>query len=502
MKKKQLCKYGLIAPAVLVGLGLVGSDHAFATETNSSEQAYSTEVVLTNEDSEIDSAENQVTNTELVTEMEEVHLPVEAPELQEPNQPTTEETSPAENIVNESTEEGILATDDETGSPTENEETTSVENDSENRDEDAAIVANEESTEITSDKVADVSDAIQRTSNTTEIQTTAAGNSSPVYRIYNPGNGEHFYTTNLSEKDWLVKIGWGIYEGIAFKSPSVGKSVYRLYNQGLRDHHYTMSWDEVTWLTKNYGWTFEGESWKSTDSNNGKKVYRLFHPYMTTGSHHYTMNWDEVTWLTNSHGWKYEGVGFYSSGDSEGALSYVLLNSPYINQNSSGYPMGCEAAALLQALKTKGYAQNYDLKSFIKEMPVANDNNPNNGFAGRPDTVQSGVYQSIFAKPLANWGSKYGKVSDITGSSCDYLKEELRKGNPIVVYVTLNFANPQYGRYFWGTGIDNAHIMTLDGFNSDNNTYHVSDPNGGKYWVSASKFEASYNLRKSAVVVR
>ena len=35
-----------------------------------------------------------------------------------------------------------------------------------------------------------------------------------MYRLYNPNNKEHFYTASLHEKDTLVDIGWGFYEGL------------------------------------------------------------------------------------------------------------------------------------------------------------------------------------------------------------------------------------------------------------------------------------------------
>ncbi|WP_407857143.1 C39 family peptidase [Enterococcus hailinensis] len=314
-------------------------------------------------------------------------------------------------------------------------------------------------------------------------------------RMYNPNSGEHFYTANTYERDNLKKAGWR-YEGIGWNAPSTGNPVYRLYNPNVGDHHYTLNANERDNLKK-AGWRYEGVSWYSPSS--GAPLYRLYNPNSRTGTHHYTLYAYERDDLKKA-GWRYEGVAWNAIQDS--SANYVLLNAPYINQNSAGMPMGCEAASLLQALQLKGYAKNYNLKSFIKEMPLAADNNPNNGFAGRPDIVMNNVYQSIFPAPLANWGNKYGKAVNISGSSTATLKQELNNGNPIVVYVTLNFANPQYGSYFWGTGINNAHVMTLDGYNSNNNTYHVSDPNAGKYWVSASKFETSYNLKKYAVVIR
>jgi uncharacterized protein YjdB len=179
------------------------------------------------------------------------------------------------------------------------------------------------------------------------------------------------------------------------------------------------------------------------------------------------------------------------------------LNVPFINQYASNAPMGCEAASLLQALKTLGYAKNYTLTAFLNEMPISYNNDPNNGFAGNPYIIMTnGVYQSIFAKPLANWGTKYGNVQNISGSSASNLKLQLTLGRPVVVYVTYNFESPTYGYYFWGKGVDNAHIMTLAGYNSTTKKYLVSDPAKGKYWVDYAVFEKAYNLTKGAVVVR
>ncbi|WP_165007295.1 MULTISPECIES: CAP domain-containing protein [unclassified Enterococcus] len=140
-----------------------------------------------------------------------------------------------------------------------------------------------------------------------------ADSTNTMYRLYNPNNHEHFYTANTKERDHLVKIGWGNYEGPAWDAPvTKGNLVYRLYNKGLRDHHYTASWDEVKWLTKNYGWTYEGPAWRSAPKNN-HPVYRLFLKGVKTGSHHYTSSWKEVQWLTKNYGWKYEGIGWYGA---------------------------------------------------------------------------------------------------------------------------------------------------------------------------------------------
>ncbi|MFB8449838.1 CAP domain-containing protein [Enterococcus thailandicus] len=150
-----------------------------------------------------------------------------------------------------------------------------------------------------------------------------------MYRLYNPDNHEHFYTSSAKERDHLVKIKWGKYEGPAWDAPvETGNLVYRLYNKGLRDHHYTASWDEVKWLTNNYGWTYEGPAWRSAPKND-KPIYRLFLKGVTSGSHHYTASWDEVKWLTTSYGWKYEGVGWYGASKESQKVNKSALEALY-----------------------------------------------------------------------------------------------------------------------------------------------------------------------------
>lgn len=140
--------------------------------------------------------------------------------------------------------------------------------------------------------------------------TPPANNSVPMYRLYNPNNYEHFYTASLNEKNHLVKIGWGRYEGIAWNAPSTGTPVYRLYNSTLRDHHYTLDWNEVKELTTKHKWTYEGVAWYS-DNNKSVKIHRLFNPALRSGSHHYTKDQNEVNVL-KTRGWKYEGIGWYA----------------------------------------------------------------------------------------------------------------------------------------------------------------------------------------------
>ena len=80
----------------------------------------------------------------------------------------------------------------------------------------------------------------------------------PLHRYWNPGNGDHFYTTNFAELG-SGKYGWG-YEGVqchVFALPGIGRvPLYRYWNGSVGDHFYTTNWNELQW--GKYGWVFEG----------------------------------------------------------------------------------------------------------------------------------------------------------------------------------------------------------------------------------------------------
>lgn len=129
-----------------------------------------------------------------------------------------------------------------------------------------------------------------------------------MFRLYNPNSGEHFYTGNVSEKDYLVSLGWK-YEGIGWKAPSYSSvPVYRLYNQNSGEHHYTTSVSEKIYLTS-LGWKDEGIGWYSDDTQ-GVALYRQYNPNAFANNHNYTTSKEENDWLV-SLGWQAEGIGWY-----------------------------------------------------------------------------------------------------------------------------------------------------------------------------------------------
>ena len=149
------------------------------------------------------------------------------------------------------------------------------------------------------DTTCDVCGAVRQVA---KIETT------PMYRLYNPNSGEHFYTGSEQERDYLASLGWQ-YEGVAWNAPTnVGTHVFRLFNPNNGDHHYTMSEAERDMLVA-LGWQYEGVAWNSASSSN-IPMYRLFNPNADCGSHHYTGSEEERDYLV-SLGWQYEGIGWY-----------------------------------------------------------------------------------------------------------------------------------------------------------------------------------------------
>ena len=137
---------------------------------------------------------------------------------------------------------------------------------------------------------------------------TGKTKTTPMYRMYNPNSGEHFYTGSTEERDNLKKAGW-TYEGVAWNAPTKGGDpVYRCYNPNSGDHHYTTDASEKDMLVE-LGWKYEGVAWNSASGDN-IPLYRLWNPNADLGSHHYTSSTEERDYLVEL-GWVLEGIGWY-----------------------------------------------------------------------------------------------------------------------------------------------------------------------------------------------
>ena len=97
--------------------------------------------------------------------------------------------------------------------------------------------------------------------------TAPAKSNTPVYRLYS--GTDHHYTTDASERDNLVRVGWK-YEGIGWYSDDAkGVALHRLFNPNVDpqaprnnsgSHHYTTDASERERLVR-VGWKYEGYAW-------------------------------------------------------------------------------------------------------------------------------------------------------------------------------------------------------------------------------------------------
>ena len=132
----------------------------------------------------------------------------------------------------------------------------------------------------------------------------------PMFRLYNPNSGEHFYSSSTVERGHLVSLGWQD-EGTGWIAPTSGNAVYRLYNPYAGEHHYTLSAAERDMLVS-VGWNDEGIGWHS-DSTQSVPLYRVYNPNEYANNHHYTTSAAERDMLL-SIGWQDEGVSWYGVG--------------------------------------------------------------------------------------------------------------------------------------------------------------------------------------------
>ena len=143
----------------------------------------------------------------------------------------------------------------------------------------------------------------------------------PVYRLYQPSNGEHLYTTDAHERDVLYQTqGWG-YEGIAwYAANGTGEPVYRLYNANQQNHLYTTDVNEVNILTNGYGWVVDFDGQPLFYSDGDVPVYRVYNEALS-GMHHLTTDQNEYNTLPQ-YGWIQEGK----------KISAVKIGNPIITQ--------------------------------------------------------------------------------------------------------------------------------------------------------------------------
>lgn len=143
----------------------------------------------------------------------------------------------------------------------------------------------------------------------TASYTVTIANEVEVLRLFYPDTGEHLYTIDRGEAEYLANRGWTI-EGTAWTTPSISSiAVYRLFNPNNGEHLYTADEGEAAHL-ETLGWRIEGTAWYAHDDS-GVPVYRVFNPSATTNTHLITSDEGEIAHLV-SQGWQNEGTAMYA----------------------------------------------------------------------------------------------------------------------------------------------------------------------------------------------
>lgn len=141
----------------------------------------------------------------------------------------------------------------------------------------------------------------------------------PVFRFYNSKTGAHFYTMNVSERDYIIESLKDFnYEGSLFyayaNSAKGGSPVYRFYNSTSGAHFYTINPSERDYVIsylKNFN--FEGPQWYAQEGpgNDSVAMYRFYNS--KTGAHFYTINSLERDFvIAYNKEFSYEGAVYYA----------------------------------------------------------------------------------------------------------------------------------------------------------------------------------------------
>lgn len=198
----------------------------------------------------------------------------------------------------------------------------------------------------------------------------------------------------------------------------------------------------------------------------------------------------------------------------------VRLDVPLLAQNPE-LPNGCEATSLTMLLDYLSFdatkteiAYDYMPRGDLVETPtqvLAPD--PETTYIGDPGVTGQGYY--ILAPGLVRTADRYLRAAssdmtagDITGADEERLVYELAHGNPVVVWITIDYGDAEYIWQNWtnaSTGgpmevYANLHCVLLVGFTGD--AFLINDPlRDGVQTVDRGTFMHAYGEIGSRAVV-
>ena len=185
----------------------------------------------------------------------------------------------------------------------------------------------------------------------------------------------------------------------------------------------------------------------------------------------------------------------------------LLKNVPYYNQKKEGYLSGCEFFSLRMALAYKGVKvkaetlynnMNKSMSKPYKKNGVWYWDNPDKMFLGDPKKLMlKDANWGINPKGLLPLATMYRDAKIKENASLTYIQNQLREGNPVIVWGSARFNKP--GNFFYFTDTDgnkrftygNFHVYLVIGM--DDKTVTIKDPYyEGTKVISRSQFKQSY----------
>lgn len=192
--------------------------------------------------------------------------------------------------------------------------------------------------------------------------------------------------------------------------------------------------------------------------------------------------------------------------------AWVVNKVPYVSQNNNKVYNGCEAASLLMALQYKGYLKGVTLQKIASDMPKS-ETNPHEGFIrGIYEPTKDDLPHWIAPDALVKFAKNYSgnqNIYNLTGTSFDKLMEEVKMGNPVIIYITNGGLN-KLNNPKWNINEEvpaNLHVVVLKGYNPLLKKVVVSNPwtmgNIGDNYYSIDRITSIYNqIGKKAIVVK
>ncbi len=189
----------------------------------------------------------------------------------------------------------------------------------------------------------------------------------------------------------------------------------------------------------------------------------------------------------------------------------VMIEGVNILSQHPNLPTGCEATALAMLLQY--YGVDVTKEQVASDMPKVSNpyysngvmygEHPSTAFIGNPFGSGYGVFSPVIIDMINSYLPQ--SAVDLGGGSFDVVYDSLDKGEPVMIWVTINMVNvgvgptwytPSYGKFTWPS---NEHAVVAVGY--DDNYIYVNDPyTGSRKAYSKSIVESRWiSLGRQAV---